>query len=123
MKSLRTHRIGLAFGAILGALLLPLVLSAPAAAAGHVDGQRMWLACDNGHNYPIQALALSRENDLVTGYLLQTGTGRAVKLRLMPMGNGYRYAGQGVWFDGVRGTAVLNWGQPNAVACSVAQDN
>jgi hypothetical protein len=118
MKSLWGQRTGLAFGA----LLLPFVLSAPASAAEHVDGQRMWLACENGQNYPIQPQAVSREGDLVTGYLLRTGTGRAVQLRLMPMGVGYRYAGQGIWFDGLRGTAVLNWGQRDAVSCSVMQE-
>ena len=114
MKS-RWGRTGLA----LGALVLPLILSATAAQA---DGQKMWLACENGSNYPIHPVGVSRENDLVTGYLLKTGTGRAVHLRLMPMGNGYRYAGQGIWFDGLRGEAVLNWGQANEVSCSVMQE-
>jgi hypothetical protein len=82
----------------------------------------MWLACENGHNYPMQPLAVSREADLVTGYLLRTGTGHAVHLRLVPMGNGYRYAGAGVWFDGLRSEAVLDWGRPDAVSCIVMQD-
>jgi len=43
-------------------------------------------------------------------------------LRLVPMGSGYRYAGPGVWFDGLRGDAVLNWGRPDAVACHVMQE-
>src|SRR5579875_1092720 len=95
----------------------------PAAAADGVRGAApLWLACEDGRNYPLRPLAVSRENDLVTGYLLQTGRGRAVHLRLVPMGVGYRYAGPGIWFDGLRGEAVLNWGRPYAVACTVEQD-
>jgi hypothetical protein len=37
------------------------------------------------------------------------------------MGNGYRYAGPDIWFDGVRGDAVLNWDRPDAVPCKVLQ--
>lgn len=118
MKTIWGQRTALA----LGALALPLVLSATAFGADRVDAQKMWLACENGQDYPIQPHAVSRENDLVTGYLLKTGTGRAVHLRLMPMGNGYRYAGPGIWFDGVRGEAVLNWGSPGALSCSLMQE-
>jgi len=109
-------------GLALAALVLPLVFSATAFGAAQLDGQKMWLACEDGSNYPIHPMAVSRENDLVTGYLLRTGTGRSVHLRLMPMGTGYRYAGQGVWFDGLRGEAVLNWGRADAVSCSVMQE-
>ncbi|EGP07239.1 hypothetical protein CSIRO_2967 [Bradyrhizobiaceae bacterium SG-6C] len=35
------------------------------------------------------------------------------------MGVGYRYAGKGIWLDGHRGNAQLNFGKNNAVACSV----
>jgi hypothetical protein len=118
MKTLRGQRSGLA----LCALALPFVLSATAFAADQADGQQMWLSCENGQNYPIQPIAVSREGDLVAGYLLRTGTGRAIHLRLIPMGVGYRYAGRGVWFDGLRGEAVLNWGRADAVPCSVMQE-
>ena len=30
------------------------------------------------------------------------GAGRGLHMRLMSLGIGYRYAGRGVWFDGVR---------------------
>ena len=118
MKTVWGQRTGLA----LGALMLPVVLSASALGAAQTSGQKMWLACENGKNYPIHPMAVSRENDLVTGYLLKTGTGSSVHLRLMPMGNGYRYAGPGIWFDGLRGEAVLNWGQANEVSCTVSQE-
>jgi hypothetical protein len=38
------------------------------------------------------------------------------------MGAGYRYAGAGVWFDGERGEAVLNWGTEHATPCTVMQE-
>ena len=82
----------------------------------------MWLACENGRDYPLRPLAVSREGDLVTGYLLTTGHGRGVHVRLIPMGSGYRYAGPGVWFDGMRQQAVLNWGRPDEVPCKVMQE-
>ena len=116
---------GLQKGLLLGALALalPLALSATTALADEVVRQKMWLACENGHNYPIHPAAVSRDNEMVTGYLLQTGTGRGVHLRLVPMGSGYRYEGSGVWFDGLRGNAVLNWGRPGAeVPCTVMQE-
>lgn len=118
MKNPRGQRTGLG----LAALMLPFVLSATVCGAAPADPPKMWLACENGLNYPIQPIAVSRENDLVTGYMLRTGTGHALHLRLMPMGTGYRYAGPGVWFDGLRGEAVLNWGRAHAVPCTVVQD-
>ena len=80
------------------------------------------LACHDGSNYPIQPIAVSRDGDLVTGYMLRTGTGRTIRLRLVPMGNGFRYEGGGIWFDGVRNRVVLNWGRAGAVSCEVVQE-
>ena len=119
MKTVWGRRTGLGICAL---VVMPFILSATAFAQNPANSQKMWLACENGQNYPLKPYAISRENDLVTGYLLKTGTGRGVHLRIMPMGNGYRYAGPGVWFDGVRGNAVLNWGRPDAVPCIVAQE-
>ena len=42
-------------------------------------------------------------------------------MRLMPLGIGYRYAGPGVWFDGVRQNATLNFGMRSAVQCTVVK--
>jgi hypothetical protein len=123
MKSLR-GRAGFAFGV----LALPIALSSGALAADMsgaspaVAHARMWLACENGHEYPLRPIGVSRENDLVTGYMLMTGRGHGVHMRLIPMGSGYRYAGAGVWFDGLRGNAVLNWGTPGEVPCQVRQE-
>jgi len=110
----------------LAALMVPFVagtaLSADMAVSPGYSRYKMWLACENGRDYPIRPLAISREYDLVTGYMLWTGSGRGIHMRLVPMGVGYRYEGGGIWFDGLRGDAVLNWGRPNAIPCKVMQE-
>jgi hypothetical protein len=124
MKSLWGQRTALAFIV----LVPPIALSTMAfgadmaSGAGPVAAHKMWLSCENGREYPIRPIAVSREYDLVTGYVLMTGHGRGVHMRLIPMGSGYRYAGPGVWFDGLRGQAVLNWGRPDEVPCTVMQE-
>ena len=111
--------------ALLVAPFVPIAAAMPASAgdmAGPAPHQKMWLACENGRNYPIRPIAVSRENDLVTGYLVTLGKGHTVHLRHVPMGVGYRYAGRGIWFDGLRREAFLNWGLSSAVACTVEQE-
>jgi hypothetical protein len=126
MKGLWGRRTGLALGALIASTTAStMVQAADVGAAGEpapIAAQRMWLACENGRDYPLRPLAVSREGDLVTGYLLMTGHGRGVHVRLIPMGSGYRYAGPGVWFDGMRQQAVLNWGRPDEVPCTVMQE-
>ena len=113
---------------LLGVLLASVAASTLAhangvpARPGSIAAQKIWLSCENGRQYPLHPLAVSREGDLVTGYLLMTGRGRGVHVRLIPMGSGYRYAGPGVWFDGMRQRAVLNWGRPDEVPCTVMQE-
>src|SRR4029077_20637592 len=121
MRSLRSA--GFAFGV----LALPIALSTGATAADMSGASpaaahaKMWLPRENGREYPIRPIAVSREYDLVTGYMLMTGHGRGVHMRLIPMGSGYRYAGAGVWFDGLRGNAVLNWGTAGGGPCKGLQ--
>jgi hypothetical protein len=108
----------------LAIVLLTSVISLTAHAGGaHAAGRQshnLWLACENGRNYSIQAKAVSDEGDLVTGYI-HLRRHRSVPIRLIPMGEGYRYAGRAIWLDGVAGNAILNWGTRRAVACSVHQ--
>ena len=78
------------------------------------------LSCDNGRIYPLRVRAVSDAGEIVTGYLV-LGYGQ-VHVRLIPMGNGYRYAGRGVWFDGKHEVAVLYFGLHNAVGCTVVRD-
>jgi hypothetical protein len=81
----------------------------------------MRLACENGREYPIRAVAVSDLGDLVSGYLV-TAPRHNVHIRLVPMGDGYRYAGRGVWFDGLRDSAVLTFQSAGSVPCVVMQN-
>jgi hypothetical protein len=101
----------------LGAVSLVLAAMAGSAAAMPAGGA-FSVDCANGHSYPLRARAISPAGELVTGYLY-TRPRSAVHVRLIPMGNGYRYAGRGIWLDGIRETAVLNFGKSHAVACTV----
>jgi hypothetical protein len=102
-----------------GAAALFATLGPAAAATDH--GVRLVLACENGRNYPIHPAAVSDEGDLVSGYIV-VGPHRAIPIRLVPMGEGYRYAGRGIWFDGVDGDAELDWRAPGAaVPCKLDQ--
>jgi hypothetical protein len=89
------------------------------AAAGGLCSE-LRLVCENGHTYPFCPIALSDEGDVVTG-LLVTGGRRGHHVRLVPMGSGYRYAGHGIWFDGLESQAVLHFGKYNSVPCTVVR--
>ena len=104
-------------------LAMSCVVANRSGAAGlpDVPGGRLLLACQNGHDYPIRARAVSDEGELVTG-TIHTGRHHAVPLRLIPMGVGYRYAGPGIWVDGLGAEVVLNIGRNFAVPCSVLSE-
>ena len=89
----------------------------PASAAGACTG--LTLSCENGRSYPLCPIAVTNEGEIVTARL-GLSPGRGVHVRLVPMGVGYRYIGRSVWFDGVRGDAVLYFGQHRALACTVS---
>ena len=76
------------------------------------------LACENGHTYPLCPIAVSDAGEVVTAHLA-LGPRRGVHVRLIPLGNGYRYAGRGIWFDGIRQEATLNFGMRSSVQCKV----
>ena len=76
------------------------------------------LSCENGQSYPLCPIAVTDEGEIVTGRL-GIAPGRGVHMRLVPMGVGYRYIGRNVWFDGVRGDAVLFFGKHRAISCTV----
>ena len=95
---------------------LALLNTAPSTAGGYCSDLR--LTCENGHSYPICPIAVSEEGELVTGHLV-LGRGRGIHVRLAPMGVGYRYIGRGVWFDGLRGDAVLFLQKDVPIACNV----
>ena len=73
--------------------------------------------CENGHTYPLCPTAVSVVGEVVTASLY---TGRSpTRLRMIPMGVGYRYAGRGVWLDGFRENALLNFGKHRQIACTI----
>ena len=76
------------------------------------------LVCQNGRTYPICPIAVSVAGELVTGRLV-TAPAQGTHIRLIPMGDGYRYAGRGIWFDGKYNTATLFFSQQASTACDV----
>jgi len=106
--------------ALLSAAAILSVSAAQAAGFAPAYGGRFVLACENGANYPFLARAVSEAGEVVTGYV---GVGRRpVHVRLMPMGDGYRYAGYNLWFDGKDDVAILYFGKTSAVRCTIARD-
>lgn len=75
-------------------------------------------ACENGREYPLCPIAVSVVGEVVTASLF-TSPRSSMHVRLVPMGVGYRYAGRGVWLDGFRENALLNFGKHNQVACTI----
>jgi hypothetical protein len=78
------------------------------------------LSCDNGRDYPFCPRAISSAGDVVTG-TLTVAPHAAVKLRLIPLGVGYRYAGRGIWFDGFQNAAQLFLRKDVATSCTVTR--
>ena len=74
--------------------------------------------CENGHQYPLCPIAVSIAGEVVTASLY-TGPYSATHVRLVPMGVGYRYAGRGIWLDGFRENALLNFGKHSQIACTI----
>lgn len=76
--------------------------------------------CENGREYPLCPIAVSVVGEVVTASLF-TSPRSSMHVRLIPMGVGYRYAGRGVWLDGFRENALLNFGKHGQVACTIQQ--
>jgi hypothetical protein len=116
------------FKYLMAAGILALANQAPARAAdlgivpphGAVLGgcSDIVLSCENGREYPMCPIAVSLSGDIVTA-TLHTGARGSAHVRLVPMGVGYRYAGRGLWLDGLRENAILNFGKHHSVACTV----
>ncbi|MDQ2082929.1 hypothetical protein RA307_22315 [Xanthobacteraceae bacterium Astr-EGSB] len=93
-----------------------MLAAAPAAAS--VAPSAVTLSCANGKSYSLVPRAVTVTGDIVTGRLYGD-VRRGVPVRLVPMGAGYRYAGRGIWLDGVRNEAVLNFSTRQAITCEV----
>jgi hypothetical protein len=74
--------------------------------------------CENGRTYPLCPIAVSVVGEVVTASLY-TGHHGATHVRMIPMGVGYRYAGRGIWLDGFRENALLNFGNHSQIACTI----
>jgi hypothetical protein len=90
-------------------------IGVPQAAATYCN--TITLVCENARSYGLCPIGVTDVGELVTGTLTTPGP---TYVRLIPMGNGYRYAGRGIWFDGKGSAGRLYFGSDNrSVACSV----
>ena len=85
-----------------------------------LPGADFAIACENGASYRLSSGSVSFPGDVVTARLYLSPR-RALPVRLMPMGEGYRYAGRGVWLDGIRQHALLYLHKYRPVACVVSR--
>jgi hypothetical protein len=74
------------------------------------------LMCENARSYGLCPIGVTDAGELVTGTLSSPGP---TYVRLIPMRDGYRYAGRGIWFDGKGAAGRLFFGQHRSVACTV----
>jgi hypothetical protein len=96
---------------------LGLMTSGPAAVG---NCSELVFVCENGRQYPLCPIAVSVAGEVVTASL-HTGRHGGAHVRMVPMGVGYRYAGRGIWLDGFRENALLNFGKHSQVACTLAR--
>jgi hypothetical protein len=89
-------------------------IALPRAAAAYCD--TITLVCENARTYGLCPIGVTDVGELVTATLT---TPAPTYVRLIPMGNGYRYAGRGIWFDGKGAAGRLFFGQNRSVACAV----
>lgn len=94
---------------------LGLMTSGPSAVGNCAE---IVFTCENGRAYPLCPIAVSIAGEVVTASLYTSRHG-ATHVRLIPMGVGYRYAGRGIWLDGFRENALLNFGKHSQVACTI----
>jgi hypothetical protein len=91
-----------------------------AEAQAYLPGADFAIACENGANYRLTSGPVTVPGDIVTAHLY-LGPHHALPVRLMPMGEGYRYAGRGVWLDGIREHALLYLHKYRPLACVVSR--
>lgn len=92
------------------------IMTSGPGAVGHCS--EIVFTCENGRTYPLCPIAVSVVGEVVTASLY-TGHRGATHVRMIPMGVGYRYAGRGIWLDGFRENALLNFGKHSQVACTI----
>lgn len=93
---------------------------ATTALADQLSGGAFSVDCQDGSAYKLTSGPVLAPGDIVTGHLHLSPT-HAMPVRLIPMGQGYRYAGHGVWLDGIRERALLYRSKYNPIACVVTR--
>lgn len=122
-----SHRFLNILGVLAGLGLSALTFAPPASAAdlglvaapsavGHCS--EFVFQCENGQQVAICPIELSVYGEVVTAHLKTSHHGSS-HVRLVPMGVGYRYAGPGVWFDGLHEEGVLNYGNNTKIGCTM----
>jgi hypothetical protein len=95
--------------------------AAPAVhAEGLLPGAAFSVDCQNGAVYKLTSGRVTIPGDIVTARL-HLSPHHVAPVRLIPMGEGYRYAGRGVWLDGIREHALLYRSKYQPVACIVSR--
>ena len=74
------------------------------------------LACENARTYGLCPIGVTDVGEVVTATLTSPGPHY---VREIPMRDGYRYAGRGIWFDGKGTVGRLFFGPARSVACNV----
>jgi hypothetical protein len=109
---------------ILAGVLAGLCFAGPTSKASAqllaVPGADFEIACENGGNYRLISGPAVVPGDIVTGHLFLSPR-HSLPVRLIPMGVGYRYAGRGIWLDGIRDHALLYLSKYRPVACTVSR--
>jgi len=105
---------------VCGLTALPMLagVAGQAGAQDLVPGASFQISCENGQNYVLQSPPSLFPGETVTAQL-HLGPHHVVPMRLIPMGDGYRYAGRGVWLDGIREHALLYLSKYQPMACLV----
>ncbi|WP_316176441.1 MULTISPECIES: hypothetical protein [unclassified Bradyrhizobium] len=85
-----------------------------------LPGAAFAIACENGGSYVLRSRPVLAPGEIVTAQLYLHPR-HAIPVRLVPMGDGYRYAGRGVWLDGIGDQALLYLRKYEPVACVVSR--
>jgi hypothetical protein len=112
-------RVGhwISFGLLAG---LAMAGASGAAAQSYLPGAEFAINCENGANYRLSSGTVAIPGDIVTAHLFLSPR-HALPVRLIPMGEGYRYAGHGVWLDGIRERALLYLHKYRPLVCVVSR--
>jgi hypothetical protein len=107
---------------LVGGLLALPALGATGQAKAEVmlPGAGFSVSCANGGNYVLESGPVAAPGQIVTARF-HLSRRHAVPVRLIPMGNGYRYAGHGVWLDGIRDHALLYLSKYQPIPCLVSR--